>query len=91
MINNTCRLKVLEGRHLHQAAEGRHLHQAAEGRLHHQAAEGRLHHQAAEGRHLHQAVEDQPLPAPAVVHQEQEALEDVDAGAGEAAQHPVHQ
>ena len=46
--------------------------------------------QAAEGRHHHQAAEDQPLPAPAVGHQEQEALEDVATGAGEAVQLQVH-
>ena len=48
-----------------------------------------------EDRHHHQAVEghqqDQPLPAPAVGHQEQEALEDVAAGAGEAVHPPVRQ
>ena len=60
------------------------------GRHHHQAAEGRHHHQAGEGRHHHQAAEDQPLPAPAVGHQEQEALEDVATGAGEAVQLQVH-
>ena len=68
MINNPCRVVVLEDCHHHQVAEG----------------------QAAEGRHHHQAAEDQPLPAPAVGHQEQEALEDVATGAGEAVQLQVH-
>ena len=58
----------------HLAAEDRQLLLAVEDHL------------AAEDCQLLLAAEDQPLPAKAVGHQEQDSLEDVAAGAGEAVQ-----